>query len=326
MTMTLLDQDHARSSVSSAEWLRDTTAAVRVSFTWMGVRKTLTPEQKTQAAEAFGAEGECLSAGKKLLDTKHTAYKDVTAVRGQVLAYWKGCTLPYPEPGVRLLRQDQVEAFHERMTQFRGQLEEAVERLNERYGELQASARRRLGSLFNPADYPATLQGLFGVDWDFPSVEPPDYLLHLSPALYEQERARAVARFDEAVQLAEQAFLGEIAQLVAHLTERLTGTPESERKIFRDSAVRNLTEFFDRFQQLNIRSNPELDALVEQARRIVQGHQPQDLRDNAALRQQVASQLSGVQAALDGLLIDRPRRRIIRAAAAAQGGSHATAD
>jgi len=45
-----LDEDHVRSSVSAAEWLRDTTAAVRVSFTWMGVRKTRTPEQKTQAA------------------------------------------------------------------------------------------------------------------------------------------------------------------------------------------------------------------------------------------------------------------------------------
>jgi len=212
------------------------------------------------------------------------------------------------------------------MTQFRGQLNEAVARINDHYGELQASARRRLGSLFNPADYPATLEGLFGVDWDFPSVEPPDYLLHLNPGLYEQERARAATRFQEAVQLAEQAFLQEIAQLVAHLTERLSGTSENERKVFRDSAVRNMTEFFDRFQHLNIRSNPELDALVEQARRVVQGHQPQDLRDNAVLRQQVASQLSGVQAALDGLMVDRPRRRIIRAGTAAPGGTHATGD
>ena len=80
-----------------------------ISFTWMGVRKTLTPEQKNQAAESFGAEGDSLSACKKLLDTKHAAYKEVTAVRGRVGAYWKGLTLPYPEPGIRLIRQ-----FHHR--------------------------------------------------------------------------------------------------------------------------------------------------------------------------------------------------------------------
>src|SRR5690242_19956530 len=84
---------------------------VRVSFRWLGVRKTLTPEQKTEAALSFGAEGEFLSARKKLLDTRHPAYQEVTAVRGKVLAYWKAMTLPYPEPGIRLLRHSEVEAF-----------------------------------------------------------------------------------------------------------------------------------------------------------------------------------------------------------------------
>ena len=72
-----------RSSSSPAERLRTTMAAARVAFTWFGVRKTLTKEQKDQAAESFGAEGEYLSAGKKLLDTKHAAYKAVTAIRGR---------------------------------------------------------------------------------------------------------------------------------------------------------------------------------------------------------------------------------------------------
>ena len=93
MTMTLLDQPAQRTS-AAAEHMRITMAAVRVSFTWFGVRKTLTNEQKNQAAEPFGAEGDFLSARKKLLDTKHPAYKAVTAVRGKVLSYWRGLTLP----------------------------------------------------------------------------------------------------------------------------------------------------------------------------------------------------------------------------------------
>ena len=39
----------------------------------------------------------------------------------------------------------------------------------------------------------------------------------------------------------------------------------------RDPAVTNLTEFFERFRRLNVRSSPELDALVEQARGLVKG-------------------------------------------------------
>ena len=55
-----------------------------------------------------------------------------------------------------------------------------------------------------------TLRGLFDLSWDFPSVEPPPYLQQLSPALYQLECQRVAARFDEAVRLAEQAFLEEL--------------------------------------------------------------------------------------------------------------------
>ena len=40
---------------SAAERLRTTMAACRVSFTWWGVQRTLTSEQKAQAAQAFDA-------------------------------------------------------------------------------------------------------------------------------------------------------------------------------------------------------------------------------------------------------------------------------
>ena len=62
---TLLDEPATRPTSSPAQRLRTTMAAVRVSFVWFGTRKTLTPEQKAQAAESFGAEGTFLSAGKK---------------------------------------------------------------------------------------------------------------------------------------------------------------------------------------------------------------------------------------------------------------------
>ena len=167
------------------------------------------------------------------------------------------------------------------------------------------------GHLLSPNGY-QQLRGLFAIDWEFPSVEPPDYLLQLSPDLYEQEQARVAGRFEEAVQMAEQAFISELAKLVSHLTERITGADGSEHKIFRDSAITNLVEFFDRFKQLNVRSSGQLDDLVEQARLVVQGVEPQQLRERADLRQHVSNQLSQVQSALDGMMIDRPRRRIIR--------------
>ena len=99
---------------------------------------------------------------------------------------------------------------------------------------------------------------------------------------------------------------------MSHLTERLSGTEDNKPKVFRNSAVENLTEFFQRFRQLNVRSSEQLDQLVSQAQRVIRGVEPQDLRDNAGLRQHVATEMSQVQSVLDGLLVDRPRRNILR--------------
>ena len=299
-------------SQAAAERLRSLMAAVRLSFVWFGVRKTHTQEQKSQAADAFGAEGEYLSAAKKLLDTSHPAFRAVTGIKSRIVAYWRGVSLPYPEPGIRLIRQDDIPTFSVQLTTFQAELADAIERLSNEYQGLKSAARQRLGRLFNSADYPATLVGLFEVSYDFPSVEPPDYLRQLSPQLYAQEAARVTARFEEAVQLAEQAFKEELAKLVNHLTERLSGSDDGKPKIFRDSAVENLQEFFGRFRHLNVRSSQQLDELVGQAQRIVRGVQPQQLRDNADLRQEIATQLSSVPSILDGLLVDRPRRSILR--------------
>jgi hypothetical protein len=149
--------------------------------------------------------------------------------------------------------------------------------------------------------------------------------MRIAPEVYEEERRRVAARFDEAVRLAEQAFATEFARLLSHLSSRLANGENGERQVFRDSAVSNLTEFFGRFGELNVRSNPELDALVRQAQELVQGVTPQRLRASDELRQQVATDMARVQAQVEGLLTDAPRRRLVRNRPSDNGGGHAPA-
>jgi len=130
-------------------------------------------------------------------------------------------------------------------------------------------------------------------------------------------RLGLAARFDEAVRLAEEAFASEFAGLVGHLVERLGGGTDGKPKVFRDSAVQNLREFFERFKSLSVSSHPELERLVQTAQQALEGKSPQAVRDSESLRRQIAVQLSTVQSVLDGLLVDQPRRRILRQAKAA---------
>jgi hypothetical protein len=306
-----------------AQRLRRTAAAVRVALHWWGVHRALTTQQKEEFGAVTAADARFLTAGKKLLDTRHEAFRRLTSIKTRIGNYWRGISLPYVEPGVRLIRQADIPAFVHTLEGFRDELTQAEADLNAVYDEVKADARHRLGRLYNPADYPAEVRNLFGVEWDFPSVEPPDYLMRVAPEVYEEERRRVAARFEEAVRLAEQAFATEFARLLSHLTERLTNGETGERRIFRDSAVTNLTEFFGRFRDLNVRSNPELDDLVAQAQHLVRGIGPQELRDNNSLREQIAAEMTRVREQVEALISDVPRRRLVRTRPSSNGGDHA---
>jgi len=323
---TLTVSDIPLEASGPAQRLRRMAAAVRVSLHWWGTHKSLTTQQKEEVGIAYDADARFLTAGKKIIDVRHEAFRRLTSIRTRLSNYWRGLTLPYTEPGVRLIRQADIEAFVHTMEGYRDELIQAETELNVVFDQMKSDARQRLGRLYNPTDYPPEVRGLFGVEWDFPSVEPPNYLMRINPEIYQQEQERVSRRFEEAVQLAEQAFITEFSKLVTHLAERLGNCESGERRIFRDTAVTNLTEFFERFKNLNVRSNQELDQLVEQAQQMVQGTTPQELRDNNALRAQIATEMTQVQSSLETMIVDRPRRQIIRSNPSGNGVNHAHGD
>ena len=299
----------AASAASAAAQLREETAAVRLRIRRFGTRRSLDPADQVRAASTFGAEHDYLSARKKLLDTKHVAFRQVTRQIGLARTLWRQMTLPFPEPSIRLIRRQRIDEFEAALSGIRSDLSEALHALDEVYAVLRADARDRLGELYDADDYPDCLSEEFGFAWDFPSVEPPNYLAELSPALYEQEQQRVQARFDEAVRLAEDAFTTELTELVQRLSDRLSGDEDGKPKVLRESAVVNLREFFDRFSQLNIRSNAALDGLVEQARQAIEGVDVADLRNRDDLRQQVGERLGEVRTQLEQLTVEQPPRQ-----------------
>ena len=101
------DTQHIQTQLA-ARRMRATMAAIKVVFTWLGTTKTLSTDQKTVAADVFGADGGSISASKRLLDPKHPALAAVTKIKGRVTKFWKDNSLPFPEGGIRLIRHDQI--------------------------------------------------------------------------------------------------------------------------------------------------------------------------------------------------------------------------
>lgn len=296
--------------------LKETTAAVRFSHAKFGARRALTRSQRDQAATTFHAEGSSLSASKRIIDTRDPAYKAVTGVISRAKSYWRDMSVPYPERGIRLIRRDRLAEFNSKMREFKTELRTAVAALHEAYNALCQSAQESLGELFSVGDYPSIIGDEFSIDSDIVTIGAPEYLKTLNPALYAAEQAKVDARFQEAVTLAEQAFTAELHGLVGHLLERLKPDATGEQKIFKDKAVTNLKEFFDRFKDMSTGSNPALVELVNQAQAALRGEgdnliNPVDLRNSADLQTQIANSLGSVAEVLDTLMVVKPARSIV---------------
>jgi len=302
------DVDNIR---ETANELRQTMGAVRVSFSWLGTQRKLSDAQTKQAADTFHAETDLVTASKKLIDTKNPTYRVLTALKSQVSAYWRSMTLPYPQEGIRLIKQSDVAAFEEKMREFKEQLSAAAANLQLEYESVKEAARQKLGDLFNAADYPSTLEGVFDIKWEYPAVDAPNYLMTFNPELYEQEQRRIQGRFETAVLMAEQAFAERLQELVSHLIERLTDEPDGTKKTFKSSAIENFKEFYENFRSMNVRSNAQLEGLITQANDLVAGVEAKDLRTNADLRRNLSQQMATVQTALDNLITNAPRRRVM---------------
>ena len=296
---------------TNAQELKQTMGAVRVSFSWVGTQRKLSDDQSTQIANTFDANTDLVTASKKLFDTKNPTYRVLTAIKSQVWAYWRQMTLPFPQPGVRLIKQEDVPAFEERMNLFKDELTRAAAQLQLEYEGIKNAAREKLGQLYNENDYPATLENVFSLHWEFPSVDAPNYLMTFSPKLYEQEQQKIQRRFEQAVILAEEAYAEELRELVNHIIERLTDNVTGEKKIFRSSAITHFQEFQAAFKRMNVRSNQELENLIDRAASLVAGVSADGLRKDANKRDDIKNQMTTVRNALDNLIATAPQRRLI---------------
>jgi hypothetical protein len=96
---------------SPAQRLRRIAAAVRVRLRWWGVHRALTAQQKEEMGAVASAHARLLTAGKKLIDSRHEAVRRLASVRTRLGNCWRGLTLPYTEAGIRLIRQADIEPF-----------------------------------------------------------------------------------------------------------------------------------------------------------------------------------------------------------------------
>jgi hypothetical protein len=218
--------------------------------------------------------------------------------------------LPFPISGLTLVPKERIVVVDEILGRHQEDFRQEVQKFIEGYAEARDLARRNLAELFSELDYPVGIEVKFGFEWRYLALETPGKCQVLSPEIYEREKEKFQAMMEETRALAMAALRQEFADCVNHMVERLTNDPDGKPKVFKTCMVEKVLAFIDSFDTRNLFQDEGLSTLVEQARSVLQGVNPDSIRENTWLKRRIADEMGKVKAVLDQSITDVPRRKV----------------
>lgn len=247
---------------------------------------TARKQDKKVSAEVETAHG-AHDAGRynKMLVNK-ALLDPVSKLTGKIREYHYAMTLPWADSGARLLPSKLFMDYSSAVRSFRDQFTKLVKDLQAAYPAEVQAARTRLGSMYDPDDYPdpSDLFGKFGIALDFtPVPDAADFRVDVGKEAQDELRESVTQGVAARQAGAVKATYARIHEVVSKIEERLS----LDNAIFKDSLIDNANELCVVLDALNITNDPVITALAKRIRtELVMP--PSLLRQNPVARQRVA--------------------------------------
>jgi len=247
--------------------LKNLTSGCKLEIRQVMCSRKMTDAQRTKMAAAFNAETGSVKGSREFLNRKLEFVKPLFKAATKAKAIWRAATVKY-EDGVRLIRTDKIEWMNSAIAECQMEAIKACDQVYDRWPDVVADAKTRLVDLFVESDYDFDIRNAFGITISYPAIEPDSRLKTIAPELFEAERKKIVAQFEQAAIAAETALQEEFATMVSELLEKLTDQSEEDGKkhIIKQSKIDHLVDFAKRFSEMSISDNNDLAELVEKAK------------------------------------------------------------
>ena len=257
------------------------------------------------------AEKDALGLSKELLDSPELIAIDKEDGRFKKWLCKKSLPSMF-RAGVYRLPLEMLTKVDDALQRFSSDRAALVDIFTRAYPERIQEARDRLRSQFRPEDYPdaEAIRKAFSVQWSYLTATTPTEIGSISREIYERERIKAQELAQAEAEECRFALRSLFAQLVEHMTDRLTPSEDGKPKVFRDSLVKNFQEFLGDCSARNVTGDRELDALVRKAQDLTAGLDAAYLRKAEGVRDAVRDGLERMKPALDAMLTDKPTRFI----------------
>lgn len=251
-------------------------------------------EEITQeVATRHGAKTRMLSNSKYLID--RTALEPITKAVSAARADHYELTLPWLADGYNVLSADLYQDYTARMRNHEAAFTAAVRTLQQQYPDLVNQARRDLGDLFRPSDYPADITAKFAFGTSFlPMPAAGDFRTELNAADVAKIRADIERTMSDYNRQAVRAVAERINDAVGKMAEtlrkdRTTKDGGTAPPIFRDTLVSNVRDLVALIPALNITGDPEITKIADLMSAALCVHDPDILRTSEVARDQTAT-------------------------------------
>jgi hypothetical protein len=287
-----------------------TTKAMLVALTikaWSGRKIDKRVSQDVAARE--GADNDAGIYSKKLV--AKDALAEVRAICDEARRKHYEYTLPWSQDGSRILPSAMHAKYAADMRGMQDRFELAVKGFMADYEGQILLAQRRLGSMFDDADYPDVRSIEDKFSWEINVMPIPsgnDFRVSLSQDMTAAIRQDIEAKTGKAVQDATRSLFERVTKTIAHMAESLEEYGEvidekgKVKKInpFRDSVVGNIQELVDLLPALNITGDSALTTITEEIKKRLLTSTPDELRTYPLLRKEVAQSARKVLEDMEG--------------------------
>lgn len=209
-------------------------------------------------------------------------------------------TLPWLDTGARILPAASYFDYMRDQNAFAAQFDAAVADFVSVYPVVLDEAKRKLGKLFNPADYPshAAIRERFVMRVAINQMpEPDDFRVQLGAEEEQRIRDDINARLGQAASGCVNEVWTRIHDHVAKMVERLGAykvTKDGVQGAFRDSLVENIRELCDIMPALNVTNNNALEDMRQTLMQELCAIDAPVLRDDTKVRKAVAKKAAAI--------------------------------
>jgi len=173
-----------------------------------------------------------------------------------------------------------------------------------RYEAIKTAQKEKLGDLYEERDYPPVevVARAFSMSFHLVSYAVPEKVKEISKELYAHEEQKAIERCVAATEEIQAALRVNFAELVNSAVAKLTGSDDGKKKTFKPEKLKKLQDFVATFKNRNVADDAEMEGLVAKAQELLDGVDPETLKNDQDYRDRLRHGFEEVKATLDTMV------------------------